>query len=440
MSSAILAYGISCALFCLPTLLLAWLLPRRSHFWMRLACCLAAFIVYLDSPLMNLFGSGTAAVFAGSSLYFAGIVVVLILITMFCFEANLRTAAFCAVCSYTAENLAADLGELAALLMRTNRIPAGNELLRLVIFGAATYAVLYLALVRPHRNDGPNIDPSRSSLLMVLGVVFLNIVFDLTVKYLRTYNIPHGFSIILRVAVIVMCFYALVLEYEMLYNRRLLAERMVMRRLMHDQMQQYEMSRQNIDAINIKCHDIRHQIRHLEEIGGTRSVDKGTLADIAHQVSIYDSTMKTGNEALDTILTEKALIGEKDHIRLDCIIDGKALAFMRPADIYSLFGNAIDNAFDAVRELPENEREISLQIHRAAGMVTTHMENGFAGEVSFKNGLPVTTKGDKSEHGFGTRSMRSIVERYGGTLTMGAQDQTFYCNALIPIPSATEAS
>jgi hypothetical protein len=439
MSAALLVYAVSIALFCLPCLLLAWPLPRRSHFCLRLVCCLASMLVYLNSPLVGIFGSSTAAVFAGSSLYFAGILVVLILITMICFEVNIRTAAFCAVCGYTAENLSADLGELAGLIMRINHIPAGNELIRLVIFGALTYAVLYLTLLRPHRNDGPDIDPSRSSLLMVLGVVFLNIVFDLTVKYLRTYNIPQGFSIILRVAVIVMCFYALVLEYEMLYNRRLLAERMVMRRLMHDQMQQYEMSRQNIDAINIKCHDIRHQIRHLEEIGGTRTVDKDTLADIAHQVSIYDSTMKTGNKALDTILTEKALIGEKDHIRLDCIIDGGVLSFMKPADIYSLFGNAIDNAFDAVRELPEDEREISLQVRKAAGMVTAHMENGFAGEVEFRNGLPITTKGDTSNHGFGTRSMHSIVERYGGTLTMGVQGQTFYWNALIPIPSAAES-
>ena len=115
----------------------------------------------------------------------------------------------------------------------------------------------------------------------------------------------------------------------MIYNRHLILEAATTERILHDREQQYALSRENIEAINIKCHDIRHQIRHIEDDNtDTRVVDKTVLDDIAHQVSIYDSTVHTGNNALDTILTEKSLLGEREHITLGCIVDGHALDFM----------------------------------------------------------------------------------------------------------------
>ena len=38
-------------------------------------------------------------------------------------------------------------------------------------------------------------------------------------------------------------------------------------RLLAERQRQYRLSKENIDAINIKCHDIRHQIRRLPTRG-----------------------------------------------------------------------------------------------------------------------------------------------------------------------------
>ncbi len=54
-----------------------------------------------------------------------------------------------------------------------------------------------------------------------------------------------------------------------------------------------------------------------------------------------------------------------------------------------------------------------------------------------RDGLPVTSKGDSANHGFGVRSMQLTVERYGGTLaTLAtlAEDGRFHVNAIIPTP------
>lgn len=57
----------------------------------------------------------------------------------------------------------------------------------------------------------------------------------------------------------------------------------------------------------------------------------------------------TGNDALDAILSEKGLACEQGGIAFRCMADGAAVGFMAPTDIYSLFGNALDNAIEASR-------------------------------------------------------------------------------------------
>ena len=159
------------------------------------------------------------------------------------------------------------------------------------------------------------------------------------------------------------------------------------------------------------------------------------LADLAHDISIYDSSVKTGNEALDTILTEKRLLCESRKITLTCVADGGALAFMAAADIYALFGNALDNAIEAVTTLDDQaKRSITLVVRQVMGCASVHVENYCDAAPAFVDGMPQTSKADRASHGFGVRSMRQTAERYGGTFSASADDGTFRLDIMIPLP------
>lgn len=133
--------------------------------------------------------------------------------------------------------------------------------------------------------------------------------------------------------------------------------------------------------------------------------------------------MHTGNDALDAILSEKGLACEQSGIAFRCMADGAAVGFMASTDIYSLFGNALDNAIEASRALERCEdRSISLTTRAVAGLLLVHVENRFAGSLSLgSDGLPLSSKGDDMHHGFGMRSMRLTAERYDGTLVTRAE-------------------
>ena len=111
---------------------------------------------------------------------------------------------------------------------------------------------------------------------------------------------------------------------------------------------------------------------------------------------------------------------------------------MRDADIYSFFGNALDNAIEATRGLDDIAmRSVSLVVRQVAGVASIHVENRYAHEpVANGEGTLLTSKDDIANHGFGLRSMRLTVEGYGGTLAtlVDREGRTFHVNAMIPLP------
>ena len=263
-------------------------------------------------------------------------------------------------------------------------------------------------------------------------VAFAVIGFDLVVKSACNEGLTLGTSVLLRVAHVLACVFVLVSEYEILYVQQLRVEKATTERLLAERGRQYELARGNIEAINVKCHDIKHQIRTLSS--GGRVADPTALADLAHEVAIYDSSLRTGNEALDTILTEKGLICERRGITLSCIVDGSSLSFVAPSDLYAFFGNALDNAIEAVSAFEGLERRtVSLVVKRRGSMVTIHEENYCANQLRFLDGTPQTTKPDAANHGFGVRSMRLIAEKYDGSLTVSCEQGIFRLDAVIPV-------
>lgn len=200
--------------------------------------------------------------------------------------------------------------------------------------------------------------------------------------------------------------------------------------LLHQEREQFLMTKENIQIINEKCHDLKHQLAVLRE-------DKSGkyISEIEKAVMIYDSTVKTGSAVLDTLLTEKKLQCESKNIKLTMVVNGKLLEFMDEMEVYSLFGNALSNAIDSVSALPqENMRHIALKVTQIGGMCSIHVENPYDGDVVFSGDLPETTK-DKNYHGFGMKSMNRIVNSYGGVMTVTAENGLFTLDILLPVES-----
>ncbi len=212
----------------------------------------------------------------------------------------------------------------------------------------------------------------------------------------------------------------------------LLTEKAIIESLLVEQKERYKFSAETIRTINLKCHDMKHQINRLrKEYSGVKQ--DASLKELEDAILIYDQTAPTYNVALDSIVSEKGLYCNEHQISFTYMADGSLLQFMDAADIYTLLGNGIDNAIEAVENLEKEKRFIFLRIQQMRGLVQIHIENYCDRKIEVRDGFPVTHKKDKQNHGFGVRSMQYILEKYDGQISFHQENSLFCLDMIVPI-------
>ena len=214
---------------------------------------------------------------------------------------------------------------------------------------------------------------------------------------------------------------------------RLRRENAILDQLRAGEERQYELDRSAMEMINIKCHDLKHRLIALRDMHGEEQAR--ALQDVENAANIYDAVVQTGCKPLDLIIKNKVLLCEKYGIRFFYMADGEKLSFMSAVDIYSLFGNALDNAIAASQQVEdESRRLINLAVAARGRLLPIHVENYTAQEPAIgADGLPRTTKADAANHGFGMISMRRTAESYGGVMSVSCKNHIFSLDMTIPI-------
>jgi len=406
------------------------LFPTRPRYPVRLLLCSATlfsatFLLLISTQAYAASHVGLSGILV-SALGRIAILTLLTAMVVVCRDTNLWRALFCSTCGYTMRGLTYGLATIAIDILWG---PYAQVRLRWIVALLAlgtlvVYPVCNRLMARSIEEHGVVAIPAIPMLLMTGMVIVVEVVFELVIADLSRYAIPVSRDLILRLVHASASAFMLFMEYELLYRRRLERDVATIGRIRADGARQYELSRENIDALNMKFHDIRHQIRHLGDEQDEGLVDRELLDDIAREVRVYDSTVKTGNEALDVLLTEKRLACGHEGITLSCIADGSALDFMSPTDLYALLGNALDNAISAVRLVDDPEkRTLSVSVRRGMGLVSIHMENYFV------------HRQHPSDAEYAIGAIKAVVGHYGGTMTMRDEGEVFHLNVVLPVHS-----
>lgn len=209
-------------------------------------------------------------------------------------------------------------------------------------------------------------------------------------------------------------------------------EKETLHNIMEMQYKNYQLSKENIDMVNQKYHDLKHQINLLKT---QAYVGKSTsyLEKMEREIRVYETQNKTGNQILDAVLTNKAMICQNKEIELKFIVDGGALSFMEDMDVSALFGNMLDNAIESAEKQQEKQKRlIWLYVTKEKQFVRIRTENYCDEKIRFKNGMPVTTKKDRRLHGYGMKSIKSTVEKYHGSVVAAQENNWFELKILLP--------
>lgn len=363
-----------------------------------------------------------------------------------CFKVPYKTVLFSCLCAYAAQNL---VYKVFLVFWCTGqqfgfsdswgkRFELYYRLVYYTFFIAFT-VLTYFLLIRPQNKRLTNSEINYRILATAMVVLLITVILcscedvyfaKLSSERENRYAVFEYFA--LRQTgnslSIVCCAIVLLLIAKSVEERDLKREVEYLQYAVRQGERQYEISKDTIDMINIKCHDIKYKLGSLVQSG-----DYSALAvdDLRKSISIYDSKVETGNKILDVLFTEKSLYCEQNGISFSCMADGEKLSFISDGDLYCLFGNMIDNALEAVNAISEKERRIiNVVIKVKNNMLVIQEENYFDGELTFQDGLPQTIKPDKNYHGFGMRSIKMIVHKYDGEMTAFVTDDIFHLNII----------
>lgn len=382
---------------------------RRDLFVLRVAgslvVCIGLLLLY--ATLMTFSQNDIISIFAYILVLCLGM-----LSAFCCFRIPLIGAVCVATSSYALQHIAYTVNMIAEYLC--GRF---DEFFRYAgfILPFAVMLLVYLIFIRRNEPLYDSVDAKQIfiALLLLLVCIILN--------SLRR----NGGAETLYVAIydLICCLSCFFIQFSLSRGEKVKQDNKLLVTIMQKEHEQHELSKQAVSMLNIKFHDLKNQISHLQEI-----VEKGEAAQELEQVRravrIYGSMANTGNATLDAILMEKGLICEMNKIRFSYIADGAQLSFMQAVDVFSLFNNMLDNAIESVLQEEDREKRlVSMRVERSNDTLLIEVENYCAAKLKFYGGLPATTKKDKSAHGFGLRGIKFVVDKYGGTMRFSQEEE-----------------
>jgi hypothetical protein len=264
-----------------------------------------------------------------------------------------------------------------------------------------------------------------STILLAFGCLLFLTIPDCISNEYRFASYP--LFLVNRVYLLALASFILSICTSIEFQSRYRTDMEILDQVLIEERKQYGQLKENMDVINVRCHDLKHQLEDFSDKLTEREIE--SLRDA---MDFYDSNIKTGCEVLDVVLHVHQPVCRAEGIELTCLADGSCLSFMRTRHLYSLFNNAIGNAIEAVKKLDNPAmRTISVTVAKQNDAAVIEVTNFFDGKPIEKNS---TSKSDHNHHGFGTMSMRYIAESYGGHIRTYTEGQLYCVTVILPTP------
>ena len=195
--------------------------------------------------------------------------------------------------------------------------------------------------------------------------------------------------------------------------------------------QQFEIMEKNIQFINMKCHDLRKQLRLMRSKKNELTEEDFSL--LIDSLNFYDTDVKTGSEIIDSFIQDRILYCKSLNINFTSLIDGNAFGEMEASDVYFLLLNIVDNAIEAAAKVEnEDQRTISLTASRKKGVLVLEETNYFVGKVEPRSDGSIKSSREGIDfHGYGTKSIAYIVKKYEGQMRYDINNNVFTLQIVI---------
>ena len=404
VSNTILLVG-ACVAFIMP-------LRRREHWWRWLP---VGFALLVASMILGYHAEGMMIF-----VYYLITYLLMVLLVSRTTELTLPDGCYCAVWIFMTATGVEEIWLALHLHFSGTQALDWIGVAQLLVFAGIAFVILSKTVARwMPQGDVYQVEPPQLICGLALGGMFV------ALSYL--FLLPQNQRLEERLVILLCqlcCLCLLFLQTEIVKRRHAEKRLDILNLMWNFGAQQYHIAQKNVKAVNRKCQELDEKIRQMEQYlpDAFRHETERVLEDAR---LACDTAVKSGNEVLDIVLTEKNLLAQTNHTRLSCVADGKLLNFMDVVDIYTLFSYALEVALDVVGELvDESHRLVDLLICENQNFLVINMTHTVTA---------ATYKRKSSLNMYRIMVVRRIVEKYHGMHTVERHADFFTLKLLIPL-------
>ncbi len=348
---------------------------------------------------------------------------------VFCFEGDVFSIFSSCVAGVAAQHIANKLVAILTVIPMIRNIcdiSFGYRVFTEVVTFALVYLLTYVLLAREYVPEKSSIRLETISISIVLICIGVN-------RLVRTSEGDTYYVIATSVYAIICCIFALGIQFYLNKWQQEKAESLVVRELLSASEKQYEQWKAMVELNSIKVHDLKHMLHRIESYADKYHLDIPDLSPMRESIDGFSPLVKTGNEVIDVLLRNMDRLCRQQDVRLNCVSYTDTLGSFDSMSLYFLFANAIDNARAGASMVSDKEKRlVDVSLKQFGDSVIIHVWNYFEGELTFSDELPVSSSSDEG-HGFGLKSIRMIVDKFGGAMKVHVEEDVFHLNIILPL-------
>ncbi len=257
-------------------------------------------------------------------------------------------------------------------------------------------------------------------------------VFAYICKYIQAYS-SGMFLIFFLLGCLVLDVYIVVVFYRISIVRKTEKENALLQQQSEMQLEVYSDLQQRYQNSMRTIHDAKRHVRALESL-----IQSDHLAEaqqykesLFQKLNELQPSIQCDNPLLSAILNHVFLKAEQRHIALKMDLQGEEqLSMLAGVDLTTIVSNLLDNAVDAVSELPEEQRYIHFAVAFRMEKIMIHVENPTKDDLKREGNTIVSTK--EGHLGLGLKNVEMVVKKYKGDFKTDVKDGNFVVAITIP--------
>lgn len=198
-----------------------------------------------------------------------------------------------------------------------------------------------------------------------------------------------------------------------------------------------ERSYNELKTLNFELQKLRHDTKHILVLANQYIINKefdklNQLFRDVNEVTNNSDYIFTGIQGIDSILNQKISLANSLNIKSKITINIDYKINIDDRDLAISLGNLLDNA---IENIDPNDKHLWVELKIINEYLFIKISNTIKDSVKEKNFWFKSQKENKANHGYGILSIKSIVNKYEGSIDFYENSKVFNAEVLLKIPN-----